>query len=103
CDLSCDMLIPGGLSMDWLRELKVSRAKSWRPYLDGEQLQTFYVGGNGSELQCRIYDKAIEIARDGAKSWFLDLWKLTELKDVWRIEFQIRRNVLKQFGIDTFD
>jgi hypothetical protein len=103
CDLSADFLIPAGLTLDFLRETKVARARAWRPFCEGDSLQTFYVGGNGAELQCRIYDKALEVAHDGLKAWFIDLWKVEELKDVWRVEFQLRRPVLKQFGIDTIE
>ncbi len=103
CDLCCDFLIPGGLTLEFLREFKVSRSRAWKPYLTGDNLETFYVGGNGGELQCRIYNKAIEVSRDGSKSWFLNLWKIKELCDVWRVEFQIRRDVLRQFCVDSFD
>jgi hypothetical protein len=61
-----------------------------------------YIGGKDSDLLCRIYDKAKEAGTTG-KEWFLKLWKLDQLLDIWRIEFQLRRSVLKQFGIDTLE
>ena len=51
----------------------------------------------------RIYDKSKEILKSG-KLWFCDLWKWeTAPLDIWRVEFQIRRNGLKSFGINTLD
>ncbi len=102
CDLTIDLQIPGGLTDAFLREHSVKRSRGQNLYLDNDQLESFYVGKMGSELLLRIYSKSIELAVSG-KSWFLDLWGITNNVDVWRFEFQIRRETLKGFGVNTLD
>ncbi len=46
----------------------------------------------------RIYDKVAEITQQSEKHWFYDLWG--QNKDVWRVEFQVRRPHLKKIGVD---
>jgi hypothetical protein len=104
CDLCADFHIPGGLSLNFLREHWVSRSTAQSQFLDGDTLETFYMGGAGAALRMRIYDKAKEIiAGQGEKLWFLEIWKLTECKDIWRVEFQLRREVLKQLAVNSID
>lgn len=52
----------------------------------------------------RIYNKSKEIERS-KKEWFYDLWGLAKesSNDVWRVEFQLRRDCLKQFGVEDFN
>lgn len=100
CDICVDWELPGGLSLDFLMRHKVSRSRSVAHHATGEQLETFYVGSPGAQIRLRIYDKGKEIAKSG-KAWFLDLWGREQAKDVWRVEFQLRRTALKQFGVDT--
>jgi hypothetical protein len=52
-----------------------------------------------SDVRLRIYDKVAEIAESSAKVWFFDLWGRKD--DVWRIEWQVRKEVLRRFGIRT--
>jgi hypothetical protein len=101
CDFCADFQIPEGISFDFLREHRVSRSPEQRPYLNGERLETYYVGSGQGCVQARIYDKALEVLQAGEKLWFADIWKLTEIRDVWRVEFQLRREALKQLGIET--
>lgn len=55
----------------------------------------------GSPLMCRIYNKTLEIKKSN-KVWFKDIWEQFNWsgKDVWRIEFQARREILKEFNIE---
>ena len=53
-----------------------------------------------SDVRLRVYDKVAEIAEKSLKVWFYDLWGMKE--DVWRIEWQARKEVLRRFGIRTF-
>jgi len=59
--------------------------------------------GNGGKLSGRLYNKAMEIEKSG-KSFFYDLWKeggwQGELP-VMRLEFQFRRQVLKEMGVNS--
>lgn len=62
---------------------------------------TGFVIGKGSPLSCRIYNKTIEIKKS-SKGWFKQIWienGWTENRTVWRIEFQIRRKVLKEMEV----
>lgn len=64
---------------------------------------TGFVIGKGSPLSCRIYNKTVEIKKS-SKEWFEQIWiekGWQEDKTVWRIEFQIRRKVLKEVGMSS--
>ena len=67
-------------------------------YRNDRKLQTLVFGK--SDVVLRIYDKIAEIEEASHKTWFFDLWGVSE--DVWRIEWQVRKNVLRRFGIRTF-
>ncbi len=81
-DLCADFWIPGGLSFDFLREFGVSRSSDRRNHLDGDKLETFYVGSSGADLTLRIYNKALEVKANGEKLWFRDVWKCEVLEDI---------------------
>lgn len=73
-------------------------------YAIGRKFSGFTIG-KGSPLQARVYNKSIEIPTSG-KCWFKEIWQANnwcEDKDVWRVEFQIMRNVLKEFGINSVE
>ncbi|MDD4949635.1 hypothetical protein [Sulfuricurvum sp.] len=65
-----------------------------------DRLETLYFGTSSNKL--RIYDKTVEFKKNPDSQHIEKLWKLNngdnykEHKDVWRIEFQIRREKLKQ-------
>lgn len=61
------------------------------------QAQTFQFGEG--PLLLRLYDKCAEIAEQSAKTWFFELWGTDQ--DVWRIEWQARKEWLRRFGIRT--
>lgn len=66
---------------------------------------TGYTIGRGKTILCRIYNKTKEIVKSG-KEWFKDIWQKnswTEEKPVWRVEFQLRRKVLKEFSFDSVE
>ncbi|RJQ24713.1 MAG: replication initiation factor [Peptococcaceae bacterium] len=88
----------------------VTRARSKKKhfvsgqYFFGRKFSGFTIGGGGT-LMARIYNKTLEIKNSG-KAWFCDLWRESgwnEEKEVWRVEFQIRREVLKEFGIYSLE
>jgi hypothetical protein len=67
-------------------------------------MDTGYKLGSG-KLVTRIYDKTTEIIKT-RKDWFKDIWKQNgwdEVTPVIRVEFQARRELLKEFEVDTFD
>ena len=102
-DLCSDFWIPGGLSHEFLLSHKVTRNDKGKLYLDKNELQTYYVADAKSPIQLRIYNKGLEVRQGGIKLWFLELWQRESTEDIWRIEFQVRRSALKQFGINSLD
>ncbi|MCX5818775.1 MAG: plasmid replication initiation factor [Deltaproteobacteria bacterium] len=104
-DLCADFLVPGGLSYEFLRSHKVTHSDSKKLWLgEDDDVQTYYVGDEKSPIQLRIYNKGLEARQKGGlKLWFLDLWGRESTDDIWRIEFQIRRTALKQFGINSLE
>jgi hypothetical protein len=54
-----------------------------------------------SDVRLRVYDKVAEIDEKSLKVWFYDLWGCKD--DVWRIEWQVRKDTLRRFGIRTFE
>lgn len=56
----------------------------------------------GSPLMCRIYNKSLEIKKSN-KIWFEDIWNEFGWNggEVWRIEFQARRKILKELKVET--
>lgn len=83
--------------------------KRQRYFVDGDYaiVRKFsgFTIGKGSPLQARVYNKTLEIPTSG-KAWFKEIWLANnwcEDKEVWRVEFQILRNILKEFGINTVE
>jgi hypothetical protein len=63
------------------------------------KLQTMRFGEG--DLVLRVYDKSAEVREASQKTWFHDLWGgVTD--NVWRVEFQVRKEVLRRFGIRQF-
>lgn len=61
--------------------------------------------GQGGDISLRSYNKSLEIKKSN-KEFFEEIWAnngWTEEDKVWRIEFQLRRNFLKQMTIHTMD
>lgn len=97
------------------REKFVTRARKTDIHYTEEEVQIdseHYIGhvfsgfviGRGSPLSCRIYNKTLEAKN--SKKWFFDIWKeygYNSLNDVWRVEFQCRRKVLKELQINTYE
>jgi len=103
-DLCCDFWIPGGLSYDFLLSHKVTRNEKGKVYLDRDDVGSYYVGDEKAPIQLRMYNKGVEVKlKSGKKLWFLELWQRESPEDVWRIEFQLRRTALDEFGIDSLD
>lgn len=68
-------------------------------YRKNRKVQTFRLGEG--ELGLRVYNKCDEIQESSAKTWFYELWGMDQ--DVWRIEWQTRKDWLRRFGIRTFE
>ncbi len=102
-DLCADFWMKGGLSYEFLKSHKVTHNEKNKFWMGGDALETFYAGDEKSPIQLRIYNKGLEIEKGGKKLWFKDLWEIESLDNIWRVEFQLRRPALKQFGINTLE
>jgi hypothetical protein len=93
----------------------VSRARKVKEYFEVEpvtNMEHYYFNkkrtgitiGSGNCLM-RIYDKTVEVKKSD-KGWFHDLWKEKGWdgeSTVTRVEFQLRREFFKSFGITTYE
>ncbi|GGG09642.1 replication initiation factor [Paenibacillus abyssi] len=88
----------------------VTRATSKSKYFvnqeftTGRQFSGFQIG-RGDPMLARIYNKTIEIQKSG-KEWFYEIWSQhnwDSSKEVWRVEFQLRRKAIKELGISTYE
>ena len=101
---------PEGLSrVDWAHDYHVpavdfdedsivslaSKDGRWR---EDRKFQSTQFGTG--DVVMRIYDKVAEILQVSHKTWFFALWGQSE--NVWRIEWQIRKELLHRFGVRTF-
>lgn len=100
-DLCADFFIPGGLSYEFLLSHKVTHNDKAKLFLDKNELQTFYAADASSPIQLRLYQKGIEVLNAGTKLWFMELWGRESTEDIYRIEYQLRRPALKEFGVNS--
>ncbi|HNZ89363.1 MAG TPA: hypothetical protein PKI74_06165 [Candidatus Cloacimonas acidaminovorans] len=100
CDLYADFRIPCGLSLEFLKSYMVGKADKTSHFMDGDKLETFYCGSKSSPIELRLYNKSLEIKKDGSEERWLLVWFTDDPENVWRIEFQIRRSVLNQNRIN---
>ncbi|WP_227815641.1 replication initiation factor [Nitrogeniibacter aestuarii] len=84
----------------WTRSAWVTRASSVNAYSVGGRFSGWTVG-LGGVIACRLYDKTLEI-ETSKKGYLRALWSeqgWTDDQKVWRLEFQFRREILDQKGI----
>jgi hypothetical protein len=82
----------------------VTRARLFDTYSVQRQFSGLTIG-KGGDLSARIYDKTLEIKTSG-KEYLYDIWQdqgWNGTDQVWRLEFQFRRNALRQLNIHTFN
>lgn len=87
------------------REAWITRAGDVDTYSRRGQFSGWVIGAGG-HISGRLYDKTLEIAQKKHKTYLLDLWASAGRNPdlpVWRLEFQLRREVLGQLGIRSFD
>lgn len=80
----------------WAREEEGRKRRRADTYFSGDGMTGLYIG-KGSQM-ARVYDKTLEVSQMRNKTWFRDVWRRggwDGKSDVWRIEFQVRRNVLR--------
>jgi len=84
----------------WDRHAWVTRAKAISQYAIDSRF-TGWAVGQGGHLSARLYDKLLEIAKSG-KTYLLDLWMRAgwdAITPVWRLEFQLKREVLGEYTL----
>ena len=108
--IGCDVEQPESLSrVDWCFDYSltardfdqdsfVSKSDKDSQHREHGEVQTFTLGKG--DIVLRVYDKVAEIKQQSAKVWFHRLWGQDE--HVWRIEWQVRKPLLKAFWIRTF-
>lgn len=94
-DYSFDYHVP---VIDFDEDSFISLSAKDTQYRKDGKVQTFKFGE--SDIVLRIYNKVAEIEEQSHKTWFYELWG--ESENVWRIEWQIRKDVLRRFAIRTF-
>ena len=103
-DLCLDLLLPVETWTLNLLDTAVTRSAHRAPFFKHQNLTGIQFGKG--DISARLYDKALEINQKSKKFWFYDLWKIDSVPDGFRairVEFQLRRGVLKTLGLDTLD
>jgi len=96
-DFSFDYHLP---VIDFDEDSFISKAVKDNQHRKNGKIQTFRFGEDAIVL--RMYNKSEEITEKSAKTWFYELWGGVE-KDVWRIEWQVRKPWLRGIGIHTLE
>jgi len=97
-DFVCDIPIDQFIESDW-----IYRAHVFSKYWHRRALSGFSIGLGGN-LSARLYDKTLELITKSFKFYLHDLWAQAGWRrdqKVWRMEFQVRRPVLKELAINT--
>jgi len=102
-DLCLDMLVPKSMWNKNLIDYAVTKAFDRTIHMrQGESIKGISIGSG--KLVARIYDKPLEIRQKSGKIWMFDIWGLDEIpkeKIMARVEFQIRREAIKEMKIDV--
>ena len=84
-------------------EAWVTRASSAVAYYYQGELSGWTIG-EGASMSARLYNKTLEIKQRSHKTYLFGLWRRAGYVDgsrVWRLEFQLTREVLDQLGIHS--
>lgn len=102
-DLAADFV--SSIAMDsWPRTAWVTRATQIHSYAK-DQVFTGWAIGMGGVISARLYNKVEEILYSG-KPWVMNLWEpagWTPGEPVWRLEFELKRDFLKEKGLSSLD
>lgn len=101
-DLCLDFIMPEDRWSYELMEYAVTRAADTQPFYHHKRLTGISIGKD--IISARLYDKPLEIQQKSNKYWMFDIWRIKEVplgKKIIRIEFQMRREALKELGLKT--
>ena len=97
CDFAFDFHLP---EIDFDEDSFVTTADKDSQHRKNGTVQTFTFGRD--EIVLRVYNKSAEIEEASKKYWLHPLWG-EQTENVWRVEWQVRKETLKRFGLRTFD
>lgn len=86
------------------REAWVTRAGGVDAYSRQGSFSGWVIGAGGP-ISARLYDKTLEIHQKKHKAYLLELYHLAGMNrdlPVWRLEFQLKRDVLEQLSVRSF-
>jgi len=86
----------------WNREAWVTRAGTVNAYAVDQRFSGWAIG-MGGVIAARLYDKVLEIQKSN-KTYLLPLWEMggrLEGEPVWRLEFEFKRDMLRQKALIT--
>jgi hypothetical protein len=95
-DFAFDFHLP---LIDFDEDSFVSAADKDSQHRKNGKVQTFTYGRD--EVVLRVYNKSAEIEEASNKYWFYLFWQ-EQKENVWRVEWQVRKETLKRFGLRTF-
>ncbi len=84
--------------MDFDETNFLSQARKDNQHRKNGKIQTLKFGTD--QVVLRIYNKTDEIEEVSHKTWLYDIWGIDQ--DVWRIEWQVRKEMLRHMDILTF-
>ncbi|GKS68610.1 hypothetical protein W03_06140 [Nitrosomonas sp. PY1] len=102
-DLCADFVSPENME-SWGREAWITRGKKIDAHAVNEKFTGWSIG-LGGKISCRLYNKLLEIHTSG-RTDLVPLWKENgwqEDEPVWRVEFQLMRDVLAEHGLISLD
>ncbi len=91
-------------SVDYERFTVRSRRNTWHVAVhhNGRSFTGFTFGRDA--MVARLYDKSLEMNHSG-KDWMREVWsdRRDGSQPVWRLEFQLRRQLLRECGLNSAD
>jgi hypothetical protein len=99
-DLCADFSIPGGIHEHYFREHLVGKR---RLQLDGDtvRFRSYTLGAGSTSIRLAVYDKIDQMRHRPEVQWTRDCWDDPAADDVWRVEFQMRRESLTKRGYSS--
>lgn len=98
-EMYCD-IVGAELSLSDIDKF-VSRARSDTIYRENRNFTGFTFGKG--DIKAKVYLKTEEIKRSH-KEYMYEAWEdVEEGEPVWRIEFELKRKVLKEYGIESYE
>ncbi len=94
-DYAFDYYLP---DIDFDENSFISRSAKDNQHRKNGKIQTLKFGTENVVL--RVYNKVDEINEVSQKTWLFDIWGRDQ--DVWRIEWQVRKDYLRLLGITSF-